>query len=159
MGLRFAPRPDYRSWGGVIRAEHQVARLTNRALASAALNDDGPFVAYGAGRSYGDVALNPGGRLVDCRGLDRFMAFDRQTGELTCEAGVTLADILTVICRGLSGEEGWFLPVSPGTRYVSVGGAIANDVHGKNHHLYGTFGEHVRSLKLARAEGVVHCSR
>ena len=56
MGLRFAPRPDYRSWGGVIRAEHQVARLTNRDLASAALKDDGPFVAYGAGRSYGDVA-------------------------------------------------------------------------------------------------------
>ncbi len=116
-------------------------------------------LAYGCGRSYGDVALNPGGRLLDCRTLDRFIAFDRATGMLTCEAGVTLADILQVACRPEKDGSGWFLPVSPGTRFVSVGGAVANDVHGKNHHLMGTFGEHVLSLEIARGEGVVVCDR
>ena len=118
-----------------------------------------PLLAYGCGRSYGDVALNPGGRLLDCRALDRFIAFDHDTGVLTCEAGVTLAEILKVVCRPDADGGGWFLPVSPGTRFVTVGGAIANDVHGKNHHLFGTFGEHVLSLEIARTGGRVVCDR
>jgi FAD/FMN-containing dehydrogenase len=112
-----------------------------------------PVLAYGCGRSYGDVAMNPGGRLIDCRGLDRFIAFDRGTGVLTCEAGVSLADILAVVCRPDADGSGWLLPVMPGTRFVTVGGAIANDVHGKNHHMYGTFGSHVVSFELARGDG------
>jgi FAD/FMN-containing dehydrogenase len=110
-------------------------------------------LGHGCGRSYGDVGLNPGGRLIDCRGLDRFIAFDRTTGVLSCEAGVTLADILAVISRPDRDGSGWLLPVTPGTRFVSMGGAIANDVHGKNHHTCGTLGSHLLSLELARTDG------
>ena len=107
----------------------------------------GPSVLpYGMGRSYGDSCLNDGGALLDTRGLDRFIAFDPLTGVLEVEAGVTLAAIL----RQLSAMAGpWFLPVSPGTKFVTVGGAIANDVHGKNHHTAGCFGNHVDVVAAA----------
>src|SRR5262245_24233431 len=83
------------------------------------------------------------------------MAFDEETGILRCEAGVMLADILEVMV-----PRGWFLPVTPGTKYVSVGGAIANDVHGKNHHRAGTFGCHVTQFELLRSNGErLICSR
>ena len=124
----------------------EEARLADRA---AALPDvAGSLLPYGNGRSYGDVCLNPGGTLLQIRGLDRFIAFDEATGVLACEAGVLLADILSVFV-----PRGWFLPVTPGTRYVTVGGAIANDVHGKNHHAAGSFGAHVRSFELLRSGG------
>lgn len=128
------------------RPEQVVRLLQNRAA---------PALAYGCGRSYGDVALNPNGLLVDCRNLDRFIAFDPATGVLRCEAGVQLADILAFLCRPEADGDGWFLPVTPGTRFVTIGGAIANDVHGKNHHCSGTFGRHVLSLELARSDGSV----
>jgi len=102
----------------------------------------------GAGRSQGDVCLNDGGMLLDTTKLDRFIAFNRQTGKVKCEAGVTLAQLLQ-----LTLPSGWFLPVTPGTKYVTVGGAVANDVHGKNHHRAGTFGCHVNSLGLVRSSG------
>ena len=82
------------------------------------------------------------------RRLDRLIAFDAEAGLLRCEAGVTLAEILALIV-----PRGWFLPVVPGTRWVSVGGAIANDIHGKNHHRAGTFGAHVTRLELLRSSG------
>ena len=109
---------------------------------------DGSLLAYGNGRSYGDVCLNGGGTLLHTRGLDRFIAFDEASGVLTCEAGVLLSEILDVFV-----PRGWFLPVTPGTRFVTVGGAIANDVHGKNHHGAGTFGCHVRRFELLRSDG------
>ena len=108
----------------------------------------GPVLPYACGRSYGDSCLNDGGVLLDVRGLDRLIAFDGELGLLRCEAGVTLADILA-----LTVPRGWFLPVVPGTRWVSVGGAIANDIHGKNHHRAGTFGAHVTRLELLRSSG------
>jgi len=89
-----------------------------------------------------------GGTLLALRGLDRFIAFDADTGVLACEAGTLLADILD-----LAVPRGWFLPVTPGTRHVTVGGAIANDVHGKNHHAAGSFGAHVLSFELLRSDG------
>jgi FAD/FMN-containing dehydrogenase len=103
---------------------------------------------YGNGRSYGDSCLNDGGLLLDARGLDRFIAFNPSTGILDCEAGVLLSEILR-----LTVPRGWFLPVTPGTQFVTVGGAIANDVHGKNHHRSGTFGCHVRCFHLLRSDG------
>ena len=106
------------------------------------------MLAYGNGRSYGDVGLNSGETLLHTRGLDRFMAFDETTGILTCEAGVLLSEILDLFV-----PRGWFLPVTPGTRFVTVGGAIANDVHSKNHHGAGTFGCHVRRFELLRSDG------
>jgi FAD/FMN-containing dehydrogenase len=105
---------------------------------------------FGNGRSYGDVCLNPDGVLWTTQGLDRFIAFDPQTGLLSCEAGVLLRDI-----QGMVMPHGWMLPVSPGTQLITVGGAIANDVHGKNHHVMGSFGDHVLSLRLLRTDGEV----
>lgn len=107
-----------------------------------------PFLAYGMGRSYGDSCLNGGGTLLTTRTLDRFIALDEAEGLLTCEAGVTLGEILALIV-----PRGFFLHVVPGTRFVTVGGAIANDVHGKNHHRAGTFGAHIASLELLRSDG------
>ncbi len=100
------------------------------------------------GRSYGDSCLNENGIALDVSHLNRFISFDAESGVLCCEAGVSLADILELIV-----PRGWFLPVTPGTKYVSVGGAIANDIHGKNHHSGGTFGCHVQRLKLLRSDG------
>ena len=97
--------------------------------------------------------MNQGGRLVDCRGLNKFIDFDRNNGVLSAEGGVILADILSVACRPDADGSGWLLPVTPGTRFVTLGGAIANDVHGKNHYKAGTFGSHVLSLELARTDG------
>ena len=106
------------------------------------------MLPFGNGRSYGDSCLNDGGLLLDARGLDRLISFDVERGVLRCEAGVMLSDILE-----LAVPRGWFLPVSPGTKFVTVGGAIANDVHGKNHHCAGTFGCHVRQFELLRSDG------
>ena len=147
-------RDDYRSWGGTLRGTHSVARpgSIQDAVRDLRVAAD-PVLAFGCGRSYGDVALNPGGTLVDCTGLNRFVEFDRTCGVLTCEAGVSLAQILEVICRPDADGSAWMLPVSPGTRFVSVAGAIANDVHGKNHHGFGTFGRHVLSFELLRGDG------
>lgn len=106
------------------------------------------MLPFGNGRSYGDVCLNDGGLLLDCGGMNRFISFDAESGVLRCEAGVLLRDILIQVV-----PRGWFLPVVPGTQWVTVGGAIANDIHGKNHHRAGTFGRHVRSLELLRSDG------
>jgi FAD/FMN-containing dehydrogenase len=103
---------------------------------------------FACGRSYGDSCLNDGGALLDVAGLDRLIALDSDRGLLRCEPGVTLAQVLALIV-----PRGWFLPVVPGTRWVSVGGAIANDIHGKNHHRAGTFGAHVTRLELMRSSG------
>jgi FAD/FMN-containing dehydrogenase len=100
------------------------------------------------GRSYGDACLNPGGTLWLTGGLDHFIAFNEDNGRLVCEAGVLLRDI-----QRLAVPRGWMLPVTPGTQLVTVGGAIANDVHGKNHHVLGSFGDHVLRLTLLRTNG------
>lgn len=107
------------------------------------------MLPYGMGRSYGDSCLNEHGTLLHCRGLDHFIAFDEHTGLLHCEAGVTLETILHFAV-----PRGWFLPVTPGTQFVTVGGAIANDVHGKNHNTVGTFGCHITQLTLLRSDGM-----
>lgn len=134
------------SWGRYPPASQNVVRLQDR-------NAPFPTVAghalpRGNGRSYGDVCLDDGGTLLDARGLDRFITFDQVTGVLRCESGVLLGDILE-----LTVPHGWFLPVVPGTRFVTVGGALGNDVHGKNHHAVGSFGCHVRAFELLRSDG------
>lgn len=109
---------------------------------------DEKLLAYGLGRSYGDSCLNGSHTLLLTRQLDRLLAFDRIRGRLRCEAGLSLDAILKIIV-----PSGWFLPVSPGTKFVTIGGAIANDVHGKNHHRAGTFGHHVVAFELLRSDG------
>ena len=110
------------------------------------LHDGETCLPYGLGRSYGDSCLNPGGIMLETAGLDRLIAFDDEEGILRCEAGASLSSILKVIV-----PRGWFLPICPGTKNVTVGGAIANDVHGKNHHVAGTFGCHVARFELLRS--------
>lgn len=139
----------YQSWGRYPKVDQEARKLYWRddLLRTEAIPDT-DFLPFGNGRSYGDVCLNDGGTLLDCRTLDRFIRFDPDTGVLRCEAGVLLSEILQ-----LAIEKGWFLPVTPGTQFVTVGGAIANDVHGKNHHKAGTFGCHVRCFELLRSDG------
>jgi FAD/FMN-containing dehydrogenase len=105
-------------------------------------------LAVGMGRSYGDVCLLKDGTLLPTTSMDRLLAFDAATGLLTAEAGITLAQILDFAV-----PRGFFLPVTPGTKYVTLGGAIANDIHGKNHHVAGTFGNHVTQFELVRSDG------
>ncbi|MGH8077243.1 MAG: FAD-binding oxidoreductase, partial [Lysobacter sp.] len=134
------------SWGRYPTARHEILPLVD---ARHALPDfHGTALPYGNGRSYGDSCQNPDGTLLHVRGLDRFIAFDRATGVLRCEAGVTIAEILDLVV-----PQGWFVAVTPGTRFVTVGGAIANDVHGKNHHRAGNFSHHVSRLELLRSDG------
>ncbi len=109
-------------------------------------------VARGLGRSYGDSSLAE--HSINLSKLDHFISFNENTGDLTCSAGVSFAEILRVFV-----PKGWFLPVTPGTQFVTVGGAIASDVHGKNHHLDGAFSEHVSAIRLCLGNGeVIDCS-
>ncbi|MES2204918.1 MAG: FAD-binding oxidoreductase [Pseudomonadota bacterium] len=117
------------------------------------INIDSEIIVRGLGRSYGDSALAT--QVLSTLSLDHFIAFNNDTGILTCESGVSLASILTTFV-----PKGWFLPVTPGTKFVTVGGAIASDVHGKNHHVDGSFSSHVHSLQIILADGsCVECSR
>ena len=135
------------SWGRLSAEPHHVLPLNG--MGDAPPPEAGQSVLpYGMGRSYGDVCLNPGGALWLTQGTDHWLDFDADSGQLTCQAGALLADI-----QHLLAPRGWMLPVTPGTEFVTVGGAIANDVHGKNHHVAGSFGNHVRSLTLQRTDG------
>jgi FAD/FMN-containing dehydrogenase len=136
------------SWGRLSADLHEVLTLPDRMAVAEILRSSGHGIARGQGRSYGDACLNPAGVLWCTERLDRFMHFDVTTGRLRCEAGVLLRDLQRLVV-----PRGWMLPVSPGTQMVSVGGAIANDVHGKNHHAFGTFGDHVTRLALQRTTG------
>lgn len=107
----------------------------------------GTTLPYGNGRSYGDSCLATTDYVLHTRGLDRFIAADWSSGVLRAEAGVTLGEVLS-----LALPRGWMLPVTPGTQFATLAGAIANDVHGKNHHVRGTFGRHVRRFSLLRSD-------
>ena len=143
----------YESWGRFPKAPPaHTERLAWRTgiperLGAAAASGE-TVLAYGKGRSYGDACLNGGGTILDTAGLDRFLAFDTTAGILHAEAGVTLAEVLALVV-----PHGWFLPVTPGTKYVTLGGAVAHDVHGKNHHVAGTFGRFVTRIGLVRSTG------
>lgn len=107
----------------------------------------GNTLAFGQGRSYGDSCLAASGHALYLKNLNRFIEADWQHGIIRAEAGVTLEDVLNVAI-----PHGWFLPVTPGTKYATLAGAVANDVHGKNHHVRGTFGCHVRNFQLLRCD-------
>ncbi len=153
----------YRSWGGLVWEGLSRAGLSRAGLscaeparapgqplaAVAGLPGKAPWLAYGNGRSYGDSCFPaPGGTLIDMRGAGNVLAFNRDTGLIRVEPGLTIGALLD----HLHGT-GWFPAVVPGTRHVTIGGAIANDIHGKNHHGAGTFGCHVTALGLLRSGG------
>lgn len=136
-------------------ATSTVTAPSNTSNAVAHMEGTEELLAVGLGRSYGDVGIINGGLTLSSNFLNKFLNFDPELGRLTCQSGVTLADIQATFVK-----KGWMLPVTPGTALVSLGGAIANDVHGKDHHAFGTFGEHVLSLKLLRSDGqILECSK
>lgn len=142
------------SWGRLSAPLHRVVVLNDPLRVKSIVSGEYPSgLPHGMGRSYGDACLNPDGVLWLTTGLDHFIAFDDNTGRLVCEAGVLLRDI-----QRLAIPRGWILPVTPGTQLVTVGGAIANDVHGKNHHVLGSFGDHIQKIKLIRTNGeIIEC--
>lgn len=143
-------RHDAMSWGRVVRTPQRVAspRFADELPGLVAARPDGTVLPVGCQRSYGDSALNSNGGLLAMTGLDRFIELNTATGILRAQAGITLAEIARRTV-----PLGFFVPVMPGTGFVTLGGAIANDVHGKNHHRAGTFGRHVTRLGLLRGDG------
>lgn len=139
-------------WGRTAPATLDAARperVAEARRALAAVGNEG-LIAHGGGRSYGDAALNEGGRALLTRRLDRILAFDPATGDLVAEPGVTFADLMSVFL-----PRGFLVPVTPGTAFATLGGAVANDVHGKNHDRTGGFGDHVQWLDLLLPSGEV----
>ena len=146
---------EYRSWGHIPTVKPLAVQPAWRPSKLVDVSQGARSVlAYGNGRSYGDSCFNSKGLLIDTRALDKLILFDRETGTLRAEPGITFSEILAIIV-----PNGWFLPVTPGTSFVTLGGAIANDVHGKNHHCDGTFGRFVERLSLLRSDGSTYeCS-
>jgi len=143
------PITSYHSWGRYPTAAHRGVFRPTWADELCRFDDaDAPVLAFGLGRSYGDSCLNDGGYLIDVTAMDHVMSFDAGSGRIRCAAGVSLATILQITV-----PNGWFLPVTPGTKFVTIAGAIANDVHGKNHHCAGTMGRHVTQFELLRSDG------
>ncbi|MEM7285149.1 MAG: FAD-binding oxidoreductase [Actinomycetota bacterium] len=134
-------------WGRAVWSRSSVEHPASLGAVATTVGASGSVLARGLGRSYGDQAMNAGGTVAVTTGLDDIgpVAPD---GTVRVAAGVSIEALLTEIV-----PQGWFVPVSPGTRYVTVGGAIAADIHGKNHHLDGTFGAHVESIDLVIGDG------
>ena len=147
---RFVERDDIVAWGRVDRRPQHWARPQFRDELGGLIVDPAwtDKLAIGLRRSYGDSCLNSGGALIDMTGLDRLVAFDPVSGRLRAEGGACLSEVIRTIV-----PHGWFLLTTPGTRFVTLGGAVANDVHGKNHHRAGSFGSGVKALGLLRGDG------
>lgn len=148
----------FKSWGNYPYLEQSVTDLHWQDDAvneiSHCKSEVTQTLAVGLGRSYGDSCFTTGSKLLRTVGLDRIISLDTEKGIITAEAGISLDELLSIIV-----PKGWFLPVTPGTKYVTLGGAIANDVHGKNHHVSGTIGCFVESIGLYRSDlGLVDCS-
>jgi len=147
-GTPIEEAPTFESWGRYPKLQAEVVPLhwaSDFPLSQPPVTKQLPV---GLGRSYGDVCLLENGTLLQTSGMDRLLCFDPATGLLRCEAGISLQQILDFAV-----PRGFFLPVTPGTKFVTVGGAIANDIHGKNHHVAGTFGRHVSRFELVRSDG------
>ncbi len=147
-GSRTEQTPIFESWGRYPQLHADLVPLHWASDFPLHHAPAAPQLPVGLGRSYGDVCLLENGTLLHTPGMDRLLHFDSATGMLRCEAGVSLRQILDFAV-----PRGFFLPVTPGTKYVTVGGAIANDIHGKNHHVAGTFGRHVLRFELVRSDG------
>jgi decaprenylphospho-beta-D-ribofuranose 2-oxidase len=141
---------DISGWGRIPRAKSLAVRPERLAAAAAAVRacPEGGLVAYGGGRSYGDAALNDGGHVLLTRRLDRILAFDPGTAQLVGEPGVTISELQSFLV-----PRGFTLPAVPGTGFASLGGAVANDIHGKNHDRHGSLGDHVLWFDLLMADG------
>lgn len=140
------------SWGNYPKIENHVFEYTNTENLLALLKEQSDIIPHGNGRSYGDSALNT--KIFHTIKHNYFLSFDEKSRILHCEAGVLLSEIIEGFL-----PRGWFLSVTPGTKFITVGGAIASDVHGKNHHVAGSFSDATLSFRLAMPNGeVIECS-
>jgi FAD/FMN-containing dehydrogenase len=140
------------NWGNYPVVEASVHTPASLKEVQRIVAASGEVIARGMGRCYGDSSLSS--TIISTLRLDHILSFNEQTGSITCESGVRFSDLLEAFV-----PRGWFLPVTPGTKHITVGGAVASDVHGKNHHIAGSFSNHVQSLKLLIGDGsVIHCS-
>jgi decaprenylphospho-beta-D-ribofuranose 2-oxidase len=146
------PTVSVTGWGRTAPTAVRLVRPRSYQEAANAIRNCGARggIARGLGRAYGDAAQNAGGAVLDMTGLDRIHAIDADGGTVLCDAGVSLHRLMEVLL-----PLGWFVPVTPGTRQVTVGGAIGADIHGKNHHVSGSFSRHVLSFELLTADGHV----
>ncbi|MGW0929707.1 FAD-binding protein [Streptomyces sp. NPDC002644] len=147
-----APAVPVTGWGRTAPTVARLVRPRSYDEAVAAVRGCGARggIPRGLGRAYGDAAQNAGGAVLDMTALDRIHAVDVAGGVVLCDAGVSLHRLMQVLL-----PLGWFVPVTPGTRYVTVGGAIGADIHGKNHHVSGAFSRHVLSMELLTADGSI----
>ncbi len=150
-------KPDFvkkvSNWGNFPVVEKYMRSEDSLEAIRKLVAEKNELIARGNGRCYGDASLAE--NIFSTKRLNKFISFDRLNGILECESGVLLSEILEVIV-----PQGYFLPVTPGTKYISVGGAVASDVHGKNHHSEGTFSQHLLDFSLMNEHGsVIKCSR
>ncbi len=139
-------------WGNYPRVEANIIYPPQGTELTKLIDFDENYISMGLGRSYGDSALND--NVINFTKLNGILSFDIDSGIIHCEAGVSLAEIIKYII-----SKGWFLPVTPGTKYVTLGGAIAADIHGKNHHLEGTFCDHITKINMVLGDGsYISCS-
>jgi FAD/FMN-containing dehydrogenase len=140
------------NWSKYPEVEANYSGFTSANDLQQKLTGDEVFIARGNGRCYGDASLNH--NIISCLDLNKFIAFDKSRGIIEVQAGVLLDDILKVIV-----PAGWFLPVTPGTKFITIAGAVASDVHGKNHHIDGSFSNHVLNIDMMLADGqMMSCS-
>ena len=148
---KLQPTQSLQSWGKLVKPlqyRFDAGHNADLAVGLKAAAEQGMFaLGVGLGRSYGDSGQNLGHAIILTTGMDRVLAFDVQKGILRAQAGLSLSDALAHIV-----PFGWFLPTTPGSRFVTLGGAVANDVHGKNHHRQGTFGASVTAIGLLRSD-------
>ena len=141
------------NWSNYPKVNSKLYGITSKAELSQKLKLNGDYIVRGNGRCYGDASLNDS--ILSCLPMNKFLSFDTETGIIEVQSGVLLDDILKVTV-----PKHWFLPVTPGTKFITIGGAVASDVHGKNHHLEGSISNHIISLEIMLADGsTVSCSR
>ena len=141
------------SWGMYPKIKNTVFKFDKKETLKQIIKEHDELIPYGNGRSYGDSALST--NIINVRPNDYFIDFDEENGLLHVQAGVLLSEILESFV-----PRGWFLKVTPGTKLITVGGAIASDIHGKNHHVEGCFSECVKEFQIMLADGeVVTCSK